>query len=961
MNALGLALVWCVVQVTILASVASLLYGLVRRCGPSARALAAFAGLILIVGLTALTFSPWPRWQTHTDRPAPLGARLGGHVSRNSTIGLANGDQVEGDGSSDDQAVVVTGKSRGVPESPTAAAVFLETFLSEIQRLPATAESDSWLWPANVAVVFLAGGVLGLARLVAGLAAVRSYRLHARPITDSSLREMADILLAEVGGGYAISLCESQLLTTPATIGWRQPLIILPASWKSWTGTECRAVLAHEIAHIARHDFATWVAAQLALAVHFYHPLVHWLAARLRLEQELAADAAAARLSGGQSSYLTTLAGMALRQSDTPLAWPARTFLPTRGTFMRRIEMLRDEKLLSTKMSAKVRTGMIVTLTAVSLAVAGLRGTAADRKPLVDRSAAQAFADDGQPPAQDKDRTAPTRSSAALGSDGRLTGSVAALGAGSFAAAQAVEPLSLAYVPRDALAVAAFRPAELLSRPALAPLKKILTEHGIAQELLNVAADRIEQVTLIVLPDQNGPGANAAGFVLRLADAKDVETVIKKLQPNSEKQEYSGQTYVRGKDGKGLLCYVADERSIVGSHLDEYLRRLIVAGKNGAEKAKWGEAWKGAANTTAAVVVHMPAIRDMLNWAVGAAGEQPPNPGLPAALAAFAPFAPLWQSTSNVLLSVDLQEQLALSLELTVPSAEDLKKVRNTLTATVTLGQNSLSQARSTVSQLPSGDGAALLGIVDMLDSLLDSLKIEQNEHRVRASATVNADDAAKAIALVLPAVSNAREAARRAQSINNLKQLALAMHVYAEEHKTFPPAVLYSPDGKTAHSWRVAILPYLDQVSLYQQYRLDEPWDSVNNKKVLEKMPAVFRDPYDLADSTISSYFVLTGPTTVFFDKKGAELAKITDGTSNTLMIVEAKRDIPWTKPEDVPYDKEKPLPKLGGRYADVFLAAFCDGSVRAISQRVDERNLRGAMTRDGGEVIELSIPARN
>ena len=141
-------------------------------------------------------------------------------------------------------------------------------------------------------------------------------------------------------------------------------------------------MLAHEIAHIARHDFATWVAAQLALVFHFYHPLVHWLAARLRLEQELAADAAAAQLTGGQRSYLTTLAGMALRQSDRPLAWPARTFLPTRGTFMRRIEMLRDEKLLSTKMTTGLRAGLVAVLAAASLAVAGLRGTAARPKDL---------------------------------------------------------------------------------------------------------------------------------------------------------------------------------------------------------------------------------------------------------------------------------------------------------------------------------------------------------------------------------------------------------------------------------------------------------------------------------------------------------------------------------------------------------------------------------------------------
>jgi len=96
-------------------------------------------------------------------------------------------------------------------------------------------------------------------------------------------------------------------------------------------------VLAHEIAHICRNDFLAWVCAQVGLVLHIYHPLVHWLASRLRLEQELAADAAAVELAGGQHCYLQTLAEMDLRQADRPLDWPARTFLPTRRTFLKRL------------------------------------------------------------------------------------------------------------------------------------------------------------------------------------------------------------------------------------------------------------------------------------------------------------------------------------------------------------------------------------------------------------------------------------------------------------------------------------------------------------------------------------------------------------------------------------------------------------------------------------------------
>ena len=105
---------------------------------------------------------------------------------------------------------------------------------------------------------------------------------------------------------------------------------------------ERRAVLAHELAHVCRGDFLAGLVAQLSLALHFYHPLAHWLAARLRLEQELAADAWGAALSGGKTTYLATLAQMALRRDSRALTWPARAFLPSRGTFVRRIEMLQD-------------------------------------------------------------------------------------------------------------------------------------------------------------------------------------------------------------------------------------------------------------------------------------------------------------------------------------------------------------------------------------------------------------------------------------------------------------------------------------------------------------------------------------------------------------------------------------------------------------------------------------------
>jgi type II secretory pathway pseudopilin PulG len=201
------------------------------------------------------------------------------------------------------------------------------------------------------------------------------------------------------------------------------------------------------------------------------------------------------------------------------------------------------------------------------------------------------------------------------------------------------------------------------------------------------------------------------------------------------------------------------------------------------------------------------------------------------------------------------------------------------------------------------------------------------------------------------PALLAARDAAQRSQSMNNLKQISLAMLNYHDANGHYPPAVLFGPDGKTPHSWRVALLPYLENEARKSQYNFNEPWDSPNNLKVLDDMPSVYRHPKDGLESTNTSYFVMTGPETVFSGKDGTRISRITDGTSLTLLAVEAKRDIPWTKPEDIPYAADAPLPELGGWVQTYFNAAMCDGSAHTLPQDIHEKILRAKITKAGGE----------
>jgi RNA polymerase sigma factor (sigma-70 family) len=194
--------------------------------------------------------------------------------------------------------------------------------------------------------------------------------------------------------------------------------------------------------------------------------------------------------------------------------------------------------------------------------------------------------------------------------------------------------------------------------------------------------------------------------------------------------------------------------------------------------------------------------------------------------------------------------------------------------------------------------------------------------------------------------------AADRKRSADNLKKLAGAMHEYHEVNDRFPPASLLTKDGKPLLSWRVLLLPYLEQKDLYKEFHLDEPWDSKHNKELLAKMPPVFAPVSSASKDTHATFYqVFVGKGTMFDDPKGVRIRDITDGTVNTAMLVEGAEAVPWTKPADLAYAADKALPKLGGVFKEGFHLATADGFVRFVKKDFDEKLMRAVITRAGGE----------
>lgn len=212
---------------------------------------------------------------------------------------------------------------------------------------------------------------------------------------------------------------------------------------------------------------------------------------------------------------------------------------------------------------------------------------------------------------------------------------------------------------------------------------------------------------------------------------------------------------------------------------------------------------------------------------------------------------------------------------------------------------------------------------------------------------------------LMLPAVQKTREAAMRMQSVNNLKQIGIALISYHDANQHFPPAVVRDKAGKPLYSWRVLILPYLEQDNIYKKWKLDEPWDSPNNKPLSDLVLKVYAtEGSPDVGTNKTNYRVFTGKGSGFEEimgqqRKGLQFRDFTDGTSNTIAVVEAAESVPWAKPEELEFVPGKPLPPLGVPGRDGFNALLFDGSVRFIRKAIEPRNLQALITRNGGEVI--------
>ncbi|MSR31743.1 MAG: DUF1559 domain-containing protein [Gemmataceae bacterium] len=518
-------------------------------------------------------------------------------------------------------------------------------------------------------------------------------------------------------------------------------------------------------------------------------------------------------------------------------------------------------------------------------------------------------------------------------------------------------PADLKRVPADSLAMAHIRIDELWKSESLKDVRDLMLKAG-PRALL--AFDKRFAI-------QFSSVRSVSVFALFAMPIPDFAIMVSFAQPVDEKGLMQsafpeGKTVTKGgisirMDGRGEFgLAILEGGKLVAVGTPGALARLEKPGVN--REDAYGKFLSGKMTSPILAAVNFAAIPAQL------VGSLPP------------PLSPLVEGAELLVLEIPSGKDAEIRARIVYKKDDQAAASLDALKSLATMALGELVQPRremekalfapgkpvpAPLANLPEAAGALVgLAFLNEVENQLKNPPITQKGNRLDARVVLpqissNAMMSSWAIgaALMLPAVQKVRSAANRTQSMNNLKQIALAMHNYNDVYQGFPSAAICDANGKPLLSWRVAILPFIDQDNLYKQFKLDEPWDSPNNKKLIAIMPKVYFHPeLNQQGDTKTHYRIFYGNGAAFELTKKTQLAKIPDGTSNTIMAVEAADSVEWTKPEEFPFDPKGNLPKMANVNGG-FNASLCDGSVRFISANIQEKILKLLIQGNDGQVI--------
>ncbi|HCK54237.1 MAG TPA: hypothetical protein DIC23_13550 [Planctomycetaceae bacterium] len=519
--------------------------------------------------------------------------------------------------------------------------------------------------------------------------------------------------------------------------------------------------------------------------------------------------------------------------------------------------------------------------------------------------------------------------------------------AGSLSVARAAEETALRgieYVPPEAAVAVVVNFSKLQSAPSLELMPwEILTAAGIQD--FGFDPLKIHQVIAVAAPPSMGspPGL---GAVVSLSMPV---TLKPSVLAQAQRVLVAGQQVYRFRKNPPIELALVDQKTMVlgtPGFLESMLRAAAVPGNAAANSSLRQLVGTRAPSDDVAVFVAVQPARQFLK--TGLKNTPPLPPPLE-----FVRSLP--DQVRSLRLNINVAEGQKVQLVATATdadaAAEIEKGVRGGLGMVKTL-------FLATMLAVPAGEGEIGKSTRSYFTRLANSLEKRLQPKRDGVTVTLEAGleftNSAIMVALLLPAVQQAREAARRAQTKNNLKRLIVALHNYHDRNKHFPARANYDNNGKPLLSWRVHILPYINQQALYSRFKLNEPWDSPHNRQLIRLMPTTYANP-NLPPGSVTNYLAVVGADSVVATT-GVTLREITDGTSRTVVLVEvdASRAVPWTKPVDHEIKATNPKAGLGGLRPGGFHVSMADGRVIFVPISVDSKSIQAMATKSGREVLE-------
>jgi prepilin-type processing-associated H-X9-DG protein len=557
----------------------------------------------------------------------------------------------------------------------------------------------------------------------------------------------------------------------------------------------------------------------------------------------------------------------------------------------------------------------------------------------------------------------------------RATAAAVTLAAAVFAFAPAPEAAAqpgggapeLALVPADAAGFVHVRAADIWKSDVFAELRKTWERAGakaiadLDKQFVPAPSSMARATGFVIMSAEKGPMPVG---ILSFSAPFNPADVAKTYLPNGRARKSGGKTIYTSPGGDNVALYMPDNQTIVVTEkevMTDYLSRPVA--KDGPLAPALKLAAAGKAVVAAANIASLPIPP-------GALGDLPPS------------VQPILKA-DTVVVTLDLGKDAVIGLKAGYKNAAAADAAQAAVKDLVKLGRAEIAKAKTEMEKKLNDPDADLprkaedlpeaiasvfaLGALGRADDFLaDPTLVTRTGNDLSVSVTVPKEFTgigavgAVGVGFALPAVQKVREAAGRASSSNNLKQIGIAVHNYHDVMGKFP-ADIKDKTGKAILSWRVEILPYIEQENVYRMVKRDEPWDSPANKEMAKVQIKTFMSPNATNNQVEGGYGVthyrgVKGKGMAFDPTvKQLRFVDFTDGTSNTIMVVESGDPVAWMRPDDLTIPEKGPLPRFDvpGRPGQ-FNALFADGSVRWINRaNLNDADLRAYFTRNGGEVV--------